>query len=203
MLKQQNIVIVSTPRRENADRYAAVARLIVYGAESAPHGTVKGVIRGVPLTDTAQEINDYIVHEYNPTALQANRIGKTMSVVIAFNGPKVPNYVKYGNLLVECSLYRKQIDEPDLPRLRRPEPQRHPQVCTQVQPLRRRTPHCRQDVQGSIQDSVRGAEAEMEAAESRQRRDGGRFSTAPRGNSCVASSPRAQEPPLPLPGRQE
>ncbi|KAH9364815.1 hypothetical protein HPB48_020963 [Haemaphysalis longicornis] len=115
--KQQNIVIVSTPRRENADRYAAVARLIVYGTEhevsayeSAPHGTVKGVIRGVPLTDTAQEINDYIVHEYNPTALQANRIGKTMSVVIAFNGPKVPNYVKYGNLLVECSLYRKQID---------------------------------------------------------------------------------------------
>lgn len=115
--KQQNIVIVSTPKRENADRYAVVRKLTIYGVEhdvsayeSAPHGTVKGVIRGVPLTDTAQEINDYVVHEYNPTALQASRIGTTMSVVIAFSGPKVPNYVKYGNLLVECSLYRKQID---------------------------------------------------------------------------------------------
>lgn len=116
--KQQNIVIVSTPKKENADRYAAVSKLTVYGAAhdvsayvSAPHGTVKGVIRGVPLTDSAQEINDFIVHEFNPTALQANRIGKTLSVVIAFSGGKVPNYVKYGNLLVECSLYRKQIDK--------------------------------------------------------------------------------------------
>ncbi|KAH9378975.1 hypothetical protein HPB48_011821 [Haemaphysalis longicornis] len=110
--KQQNIVIVTTTRRENRDRYVTVARLIVYGAEhevsayeSAPHGTVKGLIRVVPLTDTAQEINDSIVHEHIPTALQANRIGKTMSVVITFNRPKVPNNVKYSNLLVECSLY--------------------------------------------------------------------------------------------------
>ncbi|KAH9384521.1 hypothetical protein HPB48_026529 [Haemaphysalis longicornis] len=48
--------------------------------------------------------------EYNPMALQANRIGKMMSMVIAFNGSKVPTNVKYVNLLVECSLYRKQID---------------------------------------------------------------------------------------------
>lgn len=115
--KPQNIVIVSTPKRANADRYAAVDKIIIYGVEhevsayeSAPHGTVKGVIRGVPLTDTAQDINDYIVQDYNPTALQANRIGRTGSVIIAFNGPKVPNYIKYGNLLVQCSLYRKQID---------------------------------------------------------------------------------------------
>lgn len=115
--KPQNIVIVSTPKRANADRYAAVDKIIIYGVahevsayESAPHGTAKGVIRGVPLTDTAQDINDNIVHEYNPTALQANRIGRTGSVIIAFHGPKVPNYIKYGNLLIECSLYRKQID---------------------------------------------------------------------------------------------
>ncbi|XP_070381729.1 neprilysin-1-like [Dermacentor albipictus] len=62
------------------------------------------------MTDTIQEINDYIVQEYNPTAMQANRIGKTMTVVIAFDGDKVPNYIRYGNLLVECSLYRNQID---------------------------------------------------------------------------------------------
>lgn len=94
--------MVSTPKRENANHYAAVSRLTVYGAEhdvsayiSAPHGTVKGVIRGVPLTDSAQEINDSIVHEFNPTALQDHRIGKTLSVVIAFSGGKVPNYVAW------------------------------------------------------------------------------------------------------------
>ncbi|KAL1482333.1 hypothetical protein MTO96_033873 [Rhipicephalus appendiculatus] len=114
---QQNIVVVSTPKREHADRYAAVGRIDIRGTahevstyEAAPHGTVKGVIRGIPLEDTAQEIQDSVVHKHNPTALQANRIGQTRSVVIAFEGHKVPNYVRYGNLLTECTLHRKQID---------------------------------------------------------------------------------------------
>ncbi|KAL1436843.1 hypothetical protein MTO96_049243 [Rhipicephalus appendiculatus] len=114
---QQNIIVVSTSKREHADRYATVERIDIRGTshevsayESAPHGTVKGVIRGIPLEDTAQEIQALIVHRHNPTALQANRIGKTRSVVIAFKGHKVPNYVRYGNLLIECTLHRKQID---------------------------------------------------------------------------------------------
>ncbi|KAH9377405.1 hypothetical protein HPB48_008587 [Haemaphysalis longicornis] len=114
---QQNIVVVSTSKRENADRYAAVERIDVRGTthevstyEAAPHGTVKGVIRDIPLEDTPQEIQENVVHEFNPTALQANRIGKTRSVVIAFAGKKVPRYIRYGNLLMECTLHRKQID---------------------------------------------------------------------------------------------
>ncbi|KAK8770844.1 hypothetical protein V5799_012691 [Amblyomma americanum] len=99
-LPRQDIKIVMRPSGTAHD-------VSVY--ETAPHGTVKGVIRGVPMTDTIQEINDYIVQDYNPTALQANRIGKTTTVVTAFDGDKVPNYIRYGNLLVECSLYRKQI----------------------------------------------------------------------------------------------
>ncbi|XP_075544054.1 uncharacterized protein LOC142578560 [Dermacentor variabilis] len=114
---QQNIIVVSTSKREHADKYAMVKRMDIRGTahevstyESAPHGTVKGVIRGIPLEDTAQEIQDLVLHKHNPTALQAKRIGKTRSVVIAFEGPKVPNYVRYGNLLFESSLHRKQID---------------------------------------------------------------------------------------------
>ncbi|KAH7943477.1 hypothetical protein HPB52_008884 [Rhipicephalus sanguineus] len=114
---QQNIVVVSTSKREHADRYAMVERIDIRGTshevsayELAPHGTVKGVIRGIPLEDTAQEIQDLVVHRHNPTALQANRMGRTRSVVIAFEGHKVPNYVRYGNLLIECTLHRKQID---------------------------------------------------------------------------------------------
>lgn len=114
---QQNIVIISTSKRENANRYVRVTQIVVQGNkhevsayESAPHGMSKGVIRGVPLGDTVQEINENIVTEFNPTAVEANRIANTTSVVIAFNGPKVPNYVRYGGLLAKCSLYRKQID---------------------------------------------------------------------------------------------
>ncbi|KAK8773410.1 hypothetical protein V5799_012057 [Amblyomma americanum] len=77
--------------------------------EAAPHSTVKGVIRGIPLKDVAQEIQANVVHKHNPTALQANRIGKIRSV-IAFEGHKVPNYVRYGNQLTECTLHRKQIN---------------------------------------------------------------------------------------------
>ncbi|KAH9364697.1 hypothetical protein HPB48_019955 [Haemaphysalis longicornis] len=57
-----------------------------------------------------QEINKNIANEFNPTAAEANRMDNTTSVEIAFNGPKVPNYVRYWGLLAECSLYRKQID---------------------------------------------------------------------------------------------
>ncbi|KAK8765667.1 hypothetical protein V5799_031724 [Amblyomma americanum] len=99
--KQQNIVVVSTPRRENANRYSAAGSLTINGmahetsaCETGPHGTVKAVIRGVPMTDTIQEINDYIFQEYNPTAMHANRIGKTTTVVIAFDGDNVPNYIR-------------------------------------------------------------------------------------------------------------
>lgn len=114
---QQNIVVISTSKRENANRYVNISQIVVKGKahevsayESVPHGTTKGVIRGVPLEDTVREINKHIVNEFNPTAVEANRIGNTKSVVIAFDGPKVPNYVRYGGVLVKCSLYRKQID---------------------------------------------------------------------------------------------
>lgn len=89
----QNIVVISTPRRENADRYAAVERIDVRGTahevstyEAAPHGTVKGVIQGILLEDTAMDIQEQVVQDYNPTALQANRIGRSRSVVIVFAG---------------------------------------------------------------------------------------------------------------------
>lgn len=40
----------------------------------------------------------------------AKRIGSTTTVIVAFQGPKVPNFVRYGVTLIPCHLYRKQID---------------------------------------------------------------------------------------------
>ncbi|KAH7965097.1 hypothetical protein HPB49_003311 [Dermacentor silvarum] len=72
--------------------------------------TTKGVIRGIPLTETPQQIHNKIVTARNPTALAAKRIASTTTVIIAFDGPDVPFQVRYGSTLLPCSLYRKQID---------------------------------------------------------------------------------------------
>ncbi|XP_077553521.1 uncharacterized protein LOC144168397 [Haemaphysalis longicornis] len=43
-------------------------------------------------------------------ALEAHRLGNTTTVVVLFAGPKVPNYVKYGSMLMRCGLYRQHYD---------------------------------------------------------------------------------------------
>ncbi|XP_040358850.1 uncharacterized protein LOC121047576 [Ixodes scapularis] len=114
---QQNIVVISTPRPHNADRYVRMKSIHVNGVthevnayEAAPDNTTKGVIRGIPLTDSAQEIDANIINARNPLALAAKRIGSTTTIVIAFDGPSVPHLVRYGATLIPCCLYRKQID---------------------------------------------------------------------------------------------
>ncbi|CAN8024118.1 unnamed protein product, partial [Ixodes persulcatus] len=86
---QQNIVVISTPRPHNADRYVRMKSIHVNGVthdvnayEAAPDNTTKGVIRGIPLTDSAQEIDANIINARNPLALAAKRIGSTTTIVI-------------------------------------------------------------------------------------------------------------------------
>ncbi|KAH7965210.1 hypothetical protein HPB49_004703 [Dermacentor silvarum] len=114
---QQNIVVFSTPHSDHADRYARISSIQVNGVthevkayETAAEHTTKGVIRGIPLTETPQQIHNKIVTARNPTALAAKRIASTTTVIIAFDGPDVPFQVRYGSTLLPCSLYRKQID---------------------------------------------------------------------------------------------
>ncbi|KAK8788335.1 hypothetical protein V5799_021888 [Amblyomma americanum] len=113
----QNVVVFSTPKRTNADRYAKMRQIHIQGKphdvnayETAPDNTTKGVIRGIPIEDRPRELDDNIVNPRNPLPLAAKRIGTTTTVVIAFDGLKVPNLVRYGATLVRCTLYRKQID---------------------------------------------------------------------------------------------
>ncbi|KAL1443882.1 hypothetical protein MTO96_045779, partial [Rhipicephalus appendiculatus] len=51
-----------------------------------------------------------IVHDRNPTALQAKRIKNSKAVVILFNGLKVPNHVICGASMFRCTLFRRQTD---------------------------------------------------------------------------------------------
>ncbi|KAL1467133.1 hypothetical protein MTO96_042362 [Rhipicephalus appendiculatus] len=118
----QNIIVVSTPDEERANKYATVRSLFIggknyetYAYRTAPHGTAKGVIRGIALDATDEEIQNDIVHPANPTALEAHRIGSTASVVILFQGTKVPRSVKYGPCRVPCGLYKQHYDHPITP----------------------------------------------------------------------------------------
>ncbi|XP_070393246.1 uncharacterized protein [Dermacentor albipictus] len=114
---QQNIMVASTPKRENANRYVRMKQMLISGKvyelsayETAPHSTCKGVIRNIPLQDGPDIIDAKIVNTNNPLALAAKRIAQTGTVIVAFDGHRVPNFVRYGPLLMQCSLYRKQLD---------------------------------------------------------------------------------------------
>lgn len=111
---QQNIIVVSTPCEARAAKYAQLQSLRVSEQEyevcayqAAPDGTAKGVIHGIDREDTAEEIRENIVNEYNPLALDAHRIGNSTAVIVLFQGLKVPSTVKYGAVLLRCNLYRQ------------------------------------------------------------------------------------------------
>lgn len=98
----QNIIVISTPHEGRASKYAGIRLLRVGDRDhevnaylSAPNGTAKGVIRGISLSDSNRELQDNIVNDANPLALDAHRIGNTTTVIVVFEGTKVPNYVKY------------------------------------------------------------------------------------------------------------
>ncbi|KAH7975289.1 hypothetical protein HPB52_000004 [Rhipicephalus sanguineus] len=113
----QNIMVISTPSQENADRYINVESITISNQEyevsayvAAPNATCKGVIRGISLNDDPKTIERKIVNERNPLALDAKRIKKTSTLIVLFEGYRVPNYVSYGGTLIRCTLYRKKID---------------------------------------------------------------------------------------------
>ncbi|KAH7968190.1 hypothetical protein HPB52_006448 [Rhipicephalus sanguineus] len=113
----QNIMVASTPERHNADKYYRI-RLIQIGGkdfevsayETAPHSTCKGVIRHIDANDGPAVLESNIVNDRNPLALAVKRIKNTGTVIIAFDGLKVPNFVRHGPTLMRCFLYRKHMD---------------------------------------------------------------------------------------------
>lgn len=113
----QNIIVVSTPDEQREARYLQLRALHIGGQvhevsvyRAAPDNTVKGVIRNISTDDTEEEIKVNVVNPRNPTALEAHRIGNSTAVAILFSGTKVPPTIKYGAVLVRCSLYRQHYE---------------------------------------------------------------------------------------------
>lgn len=110
----QNILVISTPSWERMLRYEVMKRIAIgdkeyetYAYRAAPEDTSRGVIRGVGLEDSADDIYRHVVNRHNPTAGDAHRLGQSMAVVILFHWSKVPSYVWYGSVVPRCYLYRQ------------------------------------------------------------------------------------------------
>lgn len=113
----QNIIVISTPHEQRAQKYSSISSLKIAGRVHevcayvpAPEGTVKGVIRNIPTAYTEQELQEIIVSGENPTALEAHRIGSTTTVIVAFEGTTVPSTIKFGALITKCSLYKQHYE---------------------------------------------------------------------------------------------
>ncbi|KAH7946625.1 hypothetical protein HPB52_002145 [Rhipicephalus sanguineus] len=97
----QNIIVMSTPHATHAAKYRQLQAITVgdrrhevSAYETAPDYTVKGIIKGIPLEEDAKSIHTNIVHARNPQALAAKRLSTTATVIVAFEGPRVPTYVR-------------------------------------------------------------------------------------------------------------
>ncbi|KAH9382061.1 hypothetical protein HPB48_016508 [Haemaphysalis longicornis] len=93
----QNMVIISTPKIANAGRYSALTEIRIYDKTyeirayaTAPKDTTKGVIHNIPYYDSDEDTNKSLKYSENPTIQTAQRIGKTNSAIIIFEGSQVP-----------------------------------------------------------------------------------------------------------------
>lgn len=110
----QNIIVLSTPSEDRARKYGAINKLRLGEKDfeasayrAAPDNTSKGFIRGISKEESPEDIVTSLVTPRNPGVLHAKRMGNTDNVIVLFEGFHVPKYVRYGAMLVRCSLYKK------------------------------------------------------------------------------------------------
>ncbi|KAH7937048.1 hypothetical protein HPB49_007565 [Dermacentor silvarum] len=114
---EKNVIVISTPRMANAEKYNRIRELQIgdthYEATAyaaPPADTYKGVIHNIPDYDTAEDIIKSLIYKKNPTILQARRMGNTNSAIIIFEGPNVPFYVYYRGAEYRCYLHKKKVE---------------------------------------------------------------------------------------------
>ncbi|KAH7972944.1 hypothetical protein HPB52_019182 [Rhipicephalus sanguineus] len=115
--EMQNIFVISTPHARNAEAYAKVKQIRVGETlhevstyVTPPGDTCRGVVRGIDPELSDDRLGELFVHARNPKVLGVRRIKQTPTVIVLFDGMKVPNYVMCGTNMIRCTLYRRQID---------------------------------------------------------------------------------------------
>ncbi|KAH8008678.1 hypothetical protein HPB51_000708 [Rhipicephalus microplus] len=110
----QNIIVLSIPSEARPFSYGSIRNITVeertyetFAYKSTPDNTSRGVISGVGREEPEEQITRFLVNKPNPTVMAAHRLGNSESVVILFEGNRVPRYVKYGGFVTKCTLYRQ------------------------------------------------------------------------------------------------
>ncbi|KAH9384505.1 hypothetical protein HPB48_026513 [Haemaphysalis longicornis] len=77
---------------------------------AAPDNTSKGVVRGIDASLSATQLQERFVNERNPTILEVKRTKTSQTMVLLFDGMRVPWYVMLGIYMVRCSSFSRQND---------------------------------------------------------------------------------------------
>ncbi|KAH7979584.1 hypothetical protein HPB49_009985 [Dermacentor silvarum] len=115
---RQNIIVMSIPHATHAAKCRQLESITigdrrheVSSYETAPDYTVKGIIRGIPLEEDAKSIHTNIIHGRNPHAVAAKRLSNTKTVIVAFEGPRVPSYVRAAEEAEEAAKATSSADK--------------------------------------------------------------------------------------------
>ncbi|KAH6933849.1 hypothetical protein HPB50_018604 [Hyalomma asiaticum] len=112
----QNIFVMCTEKEDNARKILALKNIRVNGR--ARTGGVRrcrrelcqGSDRNVERDIGDAELERLIIHQGNPSVRGVKRIKDTGSVVVLFDGEDVPSYIRVGQAIVRCYLYKKQME---------------------------------------------------------------------------------------------
>ncbi|KAH7968804.1 hypothetical protein HPB52_011435 [Rhipicephalus sanguineus] len=94
----------------NAEAYAKVKQIRVGETlhevstyVTPPGDTCRGVVRGIDPELSDDRLGELFVHARNPKVLGVRRIKQTPTVIVLFDGMKVPNYVMCGTNMIRCT----------------------------------------------------------------------------------------------------
>ncbi|KAL1420627.1 hypothetical protein MTO96_004506 [Rhipicephalus appendiculatus] len=113
----QNILVISTPDEKTVTKFVKIKELTINGKKcetnayvSAPEQMAKGIIRNIPLKYTQDQLVQALVNARNPSLAYAKRLGSTTTVILLYEGNRVPMWAYFNCIMMRVSLYRKQID---------------------------------------------------------------------------------------------
>ncbi|KAK8769211.1 hypothetical protein V5799_014320 [Amblyomma americanum] len=115
---KQHTILVATHSAVRVERYLNIKEL-TYGENkiaitsyvATPDGSGKGVIQGVPKHLSDADILANHQHPRNPPICGVRRMGaQSQTVLILFNGERVPRWISFGGGMIRCCLYKKKYE---------------------------------------------------------------------------------------------
>ncbi|KAH7952877.1 hypothetical protein HPB49_002182 [Dermacentor silvarum] len=115
--KNNQTILISTPNKERAEAFAKIKNIrageeyIEITAHLAMPEGGKGVIYGINLELTEEQIHKALDNPRNPTYTAVRRLGRSSeSVIINFKDLEVPKTVKFFSQWIPCHLYKQKYD---------------------------------------------------------------------------------------------